>query len=128
MEQQTAQTVVKVFAILAWIGAAFSILGGIGMLLGGGLMGSMMLGGGEEAAMAGLLGALGFAGGIALIGMGVLYIFVGRGLWQHQNWARIVTIIFAAIGLLGFPIGTIIGAIQIWLFAFQKEVKALFGK
>ena len=128
MEQQSAQTIVKVFVILAWIGAAFSILGGIGMLLGGGLLSSLMMGSGEDAAMAGIFGALGFAAGIILIGFGVLYIFVGRGLWQHQGWARIVTLIFAVIGLLGFPFGTVIGAIQIWLFGFQKDVKGLFTK
>jgi hypothetical protein len=124
MEKSTAQTIVKVFAVLAWIGAAFSVLGGLGMLMGGGLLGSAAMVGGDGAAS--LLGALGFGAGIFLIAIGVLYVFVGRGLWQHQTWARIVTIIFGVIALFAFPLGTVIGAIQIWLFGFQKDVKGLF--
>lgn len=126
MEQATAQTVVKVFAVLAWIGAAFSILGGIGMLLGGGIMGSMMLGS-EDAAAAGIFGMLGAAAGVVMIGLGVLYVFLGRGLWQHQNWARIATIVLGVLALFAFPLGTVIGAIEIWLFGFDKTVKGLFG-
>lgn len=125
MEQQTAQTIVKVFAVLAWIGAAFSILSGLGMLLGSGPLAALMSNGGDAAA-ASLLGALGAALGVVMLVVGALYVFVGRGLWKHKSWARIVTLIFAVLSLFAFPIGTIIGAIEIWLFGFQKDVKGLF--
>ncbi len=57
--------------------------------------------------------------------LGVLYLVIAIGLWTGQNWARMVAIIFAVIGLLGFPIGTIISII-ILILLFKDNVKAYF--
>ena len=91
--------------------------------------GAMMIGGG---------GMLGFAGlGIAgslLIGMGAIVLIIGLidfavayGLWNLRSWARTAAIIFAIIGLLGFPIGTIISIIILW-YLFKPEIKEAFGQ
>ncbi len=57
--------------------------------------------------------------------IGVVEFLIAYGLWTGQGWARIVAIIFAVIGLLGFPIGTII-SIVILIFLFKDETKAYF--
>ncbi|MFO7791793.1 MAG: hypothetical protein R6W73_02280 [Candidatus Saliniplasma sp.] len=55
----------------------------------------------------------------------LLYFVVAFGLWKGQGWARIVAIILAILGLLNFPIGTII-SIVILIYLFKDEVKAYF--
>ena len=55
----------------------------------------------------------------------LLYFVIAFGLWKGMGWARMVAIIFAIIGLLGFPIGTII-SIVILVYLFKDDVKAYF--
>jgi hypothetical protein len=45
---------------------------------------------------------------------------VGWGLRMLRIWARIPGIVLAAIGLLAFPIGTLINAYVLWLLASRK--------
>jgi len=73
-----------------------------------------------------------FGGLVAAIG--AIYVIVGLidfaiayGLWNLRPWARTVAIIFAIIGLLGFPIGTIISIIILW-YLFKPEIKEAFGQ
>jgi hypothetical protein len=47
--------------------------------------------------------------GIILIVFGLLYLFVGLGLWKTENWARIVAIVFAIIGALGSAFSLVTG-------------------
>jgi len=134
MEESTAVTVVKVFAVLNWIGSAFAILAGLGMAVLGPAMFSFMATSGDAVGtgMMGIIGGFPMVAGIVLLALGVVGIFVGLGLWRHQNWARIVTLIFAVLLLLslfsGNFLGAIIGAIQVWLFGFDKTVIGLFKK
>lgn len=50
----------------------------------------------------------------------VLYVFIARGLWQLRPWARIVATVLSAIGLIGFPLGTIISAYFLYLLQSKK--------
>ena len=59
--------------------------------------------------------------------LGIFYFLIGFGLLKLKSWARTIAIIFAIIGLLGIPIGTIISII-ILIYLFKPEVKAAFGK
>jgi hypothetical protein len=45
---------------------------------------------------------------VAVLGVG--YFFIGYGLRRLRGWARIPTIILSILGLLAFPIGTLINA------------------
>jgi hypothetical protein len=84
----------------------------------------MSLPGAEEADTGGALGA-----GIlcwAVFGiLALFYFIIGIGLLKGQNWARVVAIIFAIIGLINVPIGTIISII-ILIYLFKADVKAYF--
>ena len=59
--------------------------------------------------------------------LGLVYFLIGFGLLKMKGWARTVAIIFAIIGLIGVPIGTIISII-ILIYLFKPEVKAAFQK
>lgn len=63
--------------------------------------------------------------GIIIFFLGICYIITGWGLWTLKSWARIVALILAAISLLSFPIGTIIGIVALW-YLFKPEIKKAF--
>src|SRR3989338_1063054 len=113
MDKNTAQRVVKVLAVLYWIGAVFGAISGLAMLFGSGALGFTS---------GGLLG--GFLGGFAVL-MGIVMLaieaYVGWGLWNFKNWAKITAIVLAVIGLLAFPIGTIVGIVVIYLLGFNND-------
>ena len=110
-------TGIVVLAVLYIIEGLFGLAGGA-MMMGGGAI----LGMGHyhfSAALFSLIGAIVII--IALIDFAIAY-----GLWKLQPWARTAAIIFAIIGLLGFPIGTVISIIILW-YLFKPEIKEAFG-
>lgn len=65
----------------------------------------------------------------ALVSSGLLYGIValatGWGMLNYHAWARWIAIALAALGMINFPIGTVIGAVMIW-YLFQRKVSILF--
>jgi len=61
-----------------------------------------------------------------LICLGLFQLWVGRGLRTLKSWARIPTGILSGIGLLGFPIGTIINGYILYL-VFCKKGSTVFS-
>lgn len=122
--------VVKVYAVLGWIGAAFLVLAGLGAMIGGSLLGGMM-GGYGYGMMGGLATGFAFGFGLFMLALAVLWVFVALGIWRKQEWARIVLLIFAALGVLSIfrldIVSAAIGAVSIWLFGFEPTVTGLFG-
>lgn len=136
---------VTILAILNFIGAAFCLLGGIGMILGGGFIATMLSQQGQgSAGAAGVLAGLGAAAGVFIIIIGGVSALVGFGLWKLKGWARIVSIVLYAIsgafqllGILGSlahfnAFALIWGAFWVAVDAFviwyllKPEVKAAF--
>lgn len=139
-------TGVTVIAILCFLGAAFCILGGLGLILGGGFIATMIhqQGGQGSGPAAGMLAGLGAVMGFGFLVGAAIDIVLGIGLWKLKGWARITTIVLTGIGaafqVLGllmslshFAVGNflftvIILAIQaliIW-YLLKPEVKAAF--
>lgn len=58
--------------------------------------------------------------GLVFVGLGILQIWVGSGLRQLKSWARIPTAVLSGIGLLGFPLGTLINGYILYLVLCQK--------
>ncbi|MBI2124625.1 hypothetical protein HYT92_02425 [Candidatus Pacearchaeota archaeon] len=127
-----APTGVKVISVLYYIGAALELLLAIALFVGAGTIASKIP----------IIGAIGsglfIVVGVVLLGLAVLSFFVARGLWKAQKWARIVAIIFSALGVLMALLGmvqgqigsnvlslVISGAIGGYLL-FSKDVKAAF--
>jgi hypothetical protein len=61
---------------------------------------------------------------LLLLGLGQF--IVGRGLRRLKHWARIPSGILSGIGLLGFPIGTLINAYILYLL-FSAKGKMVFS-
>ena len=126
---------VKVISVLYYIGAGLCALFGLLFMAGAGLAGALL----KSISLLSVLGAGFFVIlGILFVGFGALDFFVGRGLWKGRNWARVVAIIFSALGVLNglyslihFSIfGLVMLAIQVlivWYLAFSQEVKAAFA-
>ena len=75
------------------------------------------------AALAGLMAAQGAAGvgmTVGLLAVGVGQFFAGYGVRALLPWGRIIGCILSAIGLIGFPIGTLINAYILYLFLSKK--------
>lgn len=51
---------------------------------------------------------------VLMVGVTVLQFKLGTAIKEHKDWGRIVGCVWAALQLLGFPIGTIIGAYILW--------------
>ncbi len=136
-------TGVTVLAILDFLGALCLIGAGLLFLLGMGIAGAGMMsqarGGGA------LLAGLGAVGGVVFLVFAAISAVVGIGLWKLRNWARIITIAFAGLGvlsgLLGFLtmllhfslvgllfrlVGLGINGLIIW-YMLQPHVKQAFG-
>ncbi len=56
------------------------------------------------------------------LAFGFLQGMTGLAIRQFKQWARVVGIIFSAIGLLGFPLGTLISAYFLYLLTSAKGV------
>jgi len=57
----------------------------------------------------------------------VLGIIAGIGLLAYSSWARILTIVVAAVSCLNIPFGTLAGVYSIWVL-LQDETIMLFKK
>lgn len=73
---------------------------------------------------------------LALVGTPLVVLFLifggamiagGVGLLSCKPWARILTLVMGAIGLLNIPIGTLKGVYIIWVLV-QQETVSLFEK
>jgi hypothetical protein len=133
---------VKVIAVFGWIGSAIMILMGLAFLVIGifslnsgvdSIAGNEGLGG-----IFAFLGAFALIGGIFMLAFGIFYIFVARGLWKGKNWARIVQIIVACLGIIysiwgvinqqySLIVSLIINGLIAGYFIFSKKVKEAFS-
>jgi DNA-directed RNA polymerase subunit RPC12/RpoP len=57
---------------------------------------------------------------VLLLVLGILQLWVGTGLRRLKSWARIPASILSGIGLLGFPVGTLINGYILYLLLCEK--------
>jgi hypothetical protein len=93
---------VTFLAVLAYIGAGFCVLGGLLAVTGAGIIHSLTVQnqGAPSAGMGSLFAMLGGAISVFFFVLAAVYILVGIGLWTLKNWARILVIVLAAIGIV----------------------------
>ena len=136
-EEKIIPTGVKIYSILSYIGAFLSVI--FGLLFVTILKSSLELYASETGESIPFLtpSLLNFFGFLMII-MGVFGFFIARGLWKGQNWAKIITIIFAILGFIQGLISLItgnIGALFILIiyslisgyFIFNQKVKLFFS-
>ena len=122
------ETHVKVFAVLQIALSALCLLAALGLTLvfiGG--FGAASVSDNPDAAI-----ALPFIGitGVALVSFLLVLalpgIITGIGLLRFRPWARVLGIVLSILGLMGFPLGTIIGVYGLWVL-FSKDTERLFA-
>ena len=96
---------VKSVGVLYYIGGTALVLVGIGTLIAA----ATKSGGFAEAMIC-----------VVLFLLGAGQILVGTGLRRLRRWARVPTGILSGLGLLGFPIGTLINAYVLYLIFSPK--------
>ena len=64
--------------------------------------------------------------GVFLCALGVLQFWTGVGLRRLRPWAKTPTGVLSGIGLLGFPVGTLINAYVLYL-VFSKKGATVFS-
>ena len=134
----TVPTGVKILAVFYYIGAVFSVLLAILLLIGASFIDTIAQ---SIPVLALIGGSLFIVVGIVYLVFGILGLFIGRGLWKGKNLARIFVIIVsifwfvAAImmifnsslwvsGIVNLLISGLIGCYLL----FSKSVKEAFGK
>lgn len=58
--------------------------------------------------------------GVVYLGLGSLQLATAFGLRKLAPWSRWISVVFSSIGLIGFPIGTLISAYFLYLLLSQK--------
>jgi hypothetical protein len=138
MERPTGVTIL---ALLAFVGTGLSVLGALGVLLGGAMVANMA----ARPGMGMLAGTVGAVIGVVLLGVAILYAVVGIGFLKLQNWARILVLVLCGLGVLFNGLGllgalfhfsvlvvvwrVIAVAIDLWivLYLLKPHVKQAFG-
>lgn len=131
---------VTILSILDFLGAAGMLLLAILCFVGGGFLAT--LGQNSQASGAAGFGALMGMGaaviGVVFLVVAIICALIGWGMWKLKNWARILTIILCALGVLArlwslvhmFSVFSIIvlliDALIIW-YLLKADVKAAFA-
>lgn len=110
-------TGVTVIAILQFIGAGFMVLGGFGLMLGMGMLGTVLAqrGNGGMAGM-GVLAGMGAVLGVVVLFFAAIEGLIAWGMWNLKSWARIVTIVFAGLGGAFQALGLMASLIHFHIF------------
>ena len=80
----------------------------------------------EDAAIA--IPILGIAGTMLIVVLGAFALpglVAGYGLLTFRPWARITGIVLSAVGLIYFPLGTVLGGYGLWVL-LNKDTEPLF--
>jgi hypothetical protein len=90
---------IKSVGILYYLGSVLTIVGGV----------ASMFGAQFDPLMAAIFIAVGVGG-----------LFAGYGVRALRRWGRVVGCILSALGLLGFPVGTLVNGYILYLFLSKK--------
>jgi len=120
-------THVKVLAVLLLVLGALGLVGALFATLVFGTLGAALGASQDENAAIGLavLGLTGIAVTIYLVVTSLASLVCGWGLLNRRRWARTFGIILAAVSLIQFPVGTVLGVYGLWVL-FNKKTEAMF--
>lgn len=123
---------VAILAVLAWISSFATLILAIGLLTGSAAVSTIISNVAPELAPWAAAGTvlIIFLGIIALL-CAVLNFYIGRGLWQGKNWARILVLVLSGLSALGAIsswsiVGLAINALIIWYLGFYKPALSYF--
>ena len=128
---------VTAIAILTWLRAALYAVGGL-MLIGVGHLSARLVSAvATDSFLERLLSGLGKTLGVGALAIALGFVVVGFGLWQLKSWARVATLVLAAIWLLSallalaryptpFHIARVLVDAAILIYLALPNVKRLF--
>jgi hypothetical protein len=99
--------------LLLVAGFVFVLLTGVGVVSG------------DSEAMA-ILGIVGTSVGVFLAALSAPGIAAGIGLLKRKSWGRFLAMVVGVLGLLNFPVGTLIGVYMLWVL-MQDSAAEYFG-
>lgn len=131
-------TGVKVIAVLEYIFAAILLLLALLFFVASAFVEEVLQSAGVDALPSGAGATIAIGIGVLFLGIAVLSFFIGRGLWNGRNWARILAIVFSAIwaildvmsvanGQFSSIITLAVNALIGGYLLFSEEVKAAFA-
>lgn len=123
VEENRMQKHVSVAAILQIVFGSMDLIGAIAL----GFVFQFVVKMADDPTASQVLGIIGTPLIVFLLLFGGAMIAGGIGLFSCKNWARILTMVMAALGLLNIPIGTLKGVYIIWVLV-QQETVSLFEK
>jgi len=102
--------------------AALFLLGTLIMMIPTGILGIVSVVEDPDAMI-----AMFIVGGIGILTLGLclLYLAVGYGLWTLKPWGRVAALALAVVSLFGVPIGTVTGGLTLW-YLMQPNVAQKF--
>jgi hypothetical protein len=125
MKRLSQQELPQHVTILGWlylVGYAFFLLIGAFVFT---LLTSIGAVSGDEQAMM-VLSLVGTSVGGLLVALAVPGMAAGFGLLARKVWGRYLAIVVAILGLINFPIGTLIGVYTLWVL-MQEDATASFA-
>jgi hypothetical protein len=111
LNEQRLELHVPIVAWLMILGHAFFLIGAAFVLA---VLPGIGLAAGDRTAFT-VLGIIASAVALLLAAFGLPGIAVGLGLLARKAWARVLAIVIAALGLVNFPVGTLVGVYAIWV-------------
>ena len=124
---------VKILAVLKIVLSSMMAIAGVLLLaiFGGiaGLMGAAGIGTRDERVISiPILAGIGVVILVILLMLSIPGIVAGVGLLYFKPWARILTIVLCALGLLNFPLGTGIGVYGLWVLLSPETTRLFEGR
>ena len=123
VEENRMKKHVNVAAILQIVFGSIVAIGGLAIAFAFGFVDQFV----DDPTAVKVLGIVGTPLIIMFLLFGGAMIAGGVGLFSCKPWARVLTLVMAAIGLLNIPIGTLKGVYIIWVLV-QSETVSLFEK
>ncbi len=123
VEENRMKKHVSVAAILQIVFGSFNVIAALAIAFAFGFADQFI----DDPTAVKVLGLVGTPLIVLFLMIGGAMIAGGIGLLSCKPWARILTLITAALGLLNIPIGTLKGVYIIWALV-QTETVSLFDK
>jgi hypothetical protein len=123
VEENRMKKHVSVAAILQIVFGSFNVIAALAIAFAFGFIDQFV----DDPTAIKVLGIVGTPLIVLFLMIGGAMIAGGIGLLSCKPWARILTLVMAALGLLNIPIGTLKGVYIIWALV-QNETVSLFDK
>ena len=134
METRYVNTIISAYSVFAWISAFVFFIAALALTFLSPFAVTFLIDqnpasippGVSALAFQQLATGLAVIAGVVLFMIAAFFLAIGVGLWRRNNWARYLALVPCVIWIFAFPVGTLVGIVGIYAFAFDKDVRAQF--